>query len=218
MNERDAKAANDEREAINLARQEERVYEEFVMDQLLAISLYELDAIQMGFGVDNKVNDTEDEDESISTVCVCCCNDISLEADQRVLPCGHLYCIECISVRCKMGLRDRLMVPAHCCHHVFPIEIVSEVLTLEEMTLYTQFVTEKNLNTHELDTDREYASMVKQMGWTQCPGCGVGIEKVSGCNWIQCLRGHKFCFACGTKWGSCKCDPSLYNYHPRQSD
>jgi hypothetical protein len=31
----------------------------------------------------------------------------------------------------------------------------------------------------------------------QCPGCGIDVEKVSGCNHMTCSCGQHFCFTCG---------------------
>ncbi|KAL7539418.1 hypothetical protein ACHAWF_006403 [Thalassiosira exigua] len=39
-----------------------------------------------------------------------------------------------------------------------------------------------------------------------CEGCGSRIEKVSGCNLIECLCGWRFCFGCGSPGGRCGCN------------
>lgn len=39
--------------------------------------------------------------------------------------------------------------------------------------------------------------MSSRQNWKPCPNCGHLIDKVSGCRWVRCRCGQKFCFACG---------------------
>lgn len=45
----------------------------------------------------------------------------------------------------------------------------------------------------------------RQMNWMRCYECGHVVEKKMGCNHIVCICGAQFCYLCGAKWGTCKC-------------
>ena len=38
-----------------------------------------------------------------------------------------------------------------------------------------------------------------------CGKCGAWIEKMKGCNHITCKCSNEFCYLCGLKWKTCKC-------------
>lgn len=139
--------------------------------------------------------------------CACCLasTDASGRRLLRALPCGHRFCLPCIGTRSRLGLRDRSLLPAHCCRKEFPADYVKEALDSSEFALYERFVNEKHWSTLDLASDREYAQVAKQNGCMQCPGCGVAVLKISGCNHVSCLRGHAFCFTCGKIWKTCYC-------------
>lgn len=41
--------------------------------------------------------------------------------------------------------------------------------------------------------------LVENGGW-QCPACGEGIERADGCNFMLCICGKAFCYACGQQY------------------
>lgn len=137
-----------------------------------------------------------------SSTCACC---FSVSSSFRALPCGHDYCLSCLTTRARLGLTDRSLLPAHCCRREFPIEYVKLALSASEFARYERFLGEKHWQTLDLDSDREYATVVKENGCTQCPGCGVGVLRTTGCVHMRCLRGHEFCFRCGRVWKTCGC-------------
>jgi len=51
----------------------------------------------------------------------------------------------------------------------------------------------------------EVTKFCRKMGWMRCFDCGHVVEKKAGCNHITCFCGSQFCYLCGGKWGSCKC-------------
>ena len=46
----------------------------------------------------------------------------------------------------------------------------------------------------------------------QCGGCGNSIEKVNGCDKMECLCGYRFCFQCGAQGSNCSCTGSHHGF------
>lgn len=46
----------------------------------------------------------------------------------------------------------------------------------------------------------------KQQNWMKCSTCDNYIEKSAGCDHIVCRCGGEFCYRCGSKWGTCRCN------------
>jgi hypothetical protein len=108
------------------------------------------------------------------------------------VPCGHVFCPPCVAKRCALGLADRTLVPAHCCGLEFPIEYVEKTLGSSGFKTYKRFLSEREWKSTRLRSDVEYAAMVKGAGGMQCPRCGVGVVKESGCQHMKCLCGCAF--------------------------
>eukprot|EP00854_Cymbomonas_tetramitiformis_P005804 gene5804-6999_t len=58
------------------------------------------------------------------------------------LPCGHAYCIDCLSKLCAAALQDDDLLPVRCCRHPIPMEAVKSVLTPSRMELYERALEE----------------------------------------------------------------------------
>ncbi|OWZ15723.1 hypothetical protein PHMEG_00010583 [Phytophthora megakarya] len=219
--------------ALEVYQEEIRRMEQIGLDQAVALSFYAKEEYKL---LNPRANGLKTDDE----------DDVVVRT-YRTLSCGHLYCKKCIKIRCRMGVRDRSMVPAHCCKREFPSDYVNEALDAVEFETYERFLKEKHwrsldlqsdleyaqiefpsdyvkealdaveFETYErflkdkpwrsldLQSDLEYAQMVKQNHGVQCPGCGVGVQKISGCNHMQCLNSHEFCFLCTREWKTCGC-------------
>ncbi|CAI5725594.1 unnamed protein product [Hyaloperonospora brassicae] len=202
--------------ALEVYREEIRRAEQLMLDEAVAMSFHAKDEHRLLNPTIIEL-DTDSDDDVIVLVaqdeeeakrppnCTCCCAPLTNESTRRMLSCGHLYCTKCIATRCRMGVRDRSMVPAHCCQREFPSDYVAEVLSAAELTTYERFLKEKPWRSLDLESDREYANMVQLNHAVQCPGCGVGVQKVSGCNHMTCLNGHQFCFLCTKQWKTCDC-------------
>ncbi len=37
--------------------------------------------------------------------------------------------------------------------------------------------------------------------------CGNRVERSEGCDYIECLCGHQFCYRCGEAYVACRCNP-----------
>uniref|UniRef100_K3X158 RING-type domain-containing protein n=1 Tax=Globisporangium ultimum (strain ATCC 200006 / CBS 805.95 / DAOM BR144) TaxID=431595 RepID=K3X158_GLOUD len=198
--------------ALELYREELRIAEQCELDTAIAFSLNDLEERKIW----NPTQGSADEDEGKVALhdqveekpapsCACCLMKLDDASTRRMLPCGHLYCRKCVATRSSMGVRDRSLLPAHCCRKEFPIDYVKEVLPHADFALYERFIKEKHWKTLDLDSDREYARVVKSNGCVQCPGCGIGVSKIVGCNHMKCCNGHEFCYACGKVWKTCPC-------------
>ncbi|KAE9351486.1 hypothetical protein PF008_g5923 [Phytophthora fragariae] len=205
--------------ALEVYREEVRLAEQSFLDEAIALSFYAkeerklLNPTDVSLETDSEVgeslvivelSDLETESKP-PPVCTCCLASQVDESTQRILTCGHLYCTKCVVTRCRMGVRDRAMVPAHCCKREFPSEYVREALDAVEFQTYERFLKDKHWSTLDLQSDRDYARVVKQNSGVQCPGCGIGVQKSVGCNRMMCLNHHEFCFLCGSKWKTCSC-------------
>lgn len=201
--------------SLELYREQVRLTEQVTLDQAIAFSLQE-EALQKllrqeeDFGSDDEafelVSLPSELEEYPVAKCSCCLEPVQDQAEHRVMPCAHLYCLVCISTRCRMGIRDRSLVPAHCCKKEFPVDYVKEVLSVQEVQVYERYLKEKEWRLLDLQSDREYSSVVKDIGGVQCPGCGIGVQRIIGCNRMMCTNKHEFCFKCGKKWKTCNCD------------
>jgi hypothetical protein len=40
-----------------------------------------------------------------------------------------------------------------------------------------------------------------------CPSCGVRIQKIEGCDLMECMCGYRFCYRCGSQGAQCSCTP-----------
>ncbi|KAF4320661.1 hypothetical protein BBO99_00003684 [Phytophthora kernoviae] len=167
--------------ALEVYHEEIRRAEQLVLDQAIARSLYAKEELKLLHPTDA---DSDSEDDSLVVI------------DMIDL---------CVATRCRMGVRDRSMVPAHCCRKEFPTDYVREALNPWEFATYDRFLKEKPWKTLDLESDREYTRTVRENRGVQCPGCGVGVQKSSGCNRMYCLNGHEFCFLCGAQWRTCAC-------------
>ncbi|KAL4141017.1 hypothetical protein PRNP1_014141 [Phytophthora ramorum] len=205
--------------ALEVYSEEIRRAEQLVLDEAVALSFYAKEEHKLLHPAEAD-QEADSEDEALAVVdvsglvegeskpppsCACCLLPLEDEGIRRILSCGHLYCTKCVATRCRMGVRDRSMVPAHCCKREFPSDYVREALNVAEFVTYERFLQDKPWRALDLQSDREYTRVVQQHQGVQCPGCGVGVQKSMGCNRMTCLNGHEFCFLCGRKWKTCGC-------------
>ncbi|KAL3662932.1 hypothetical protein V7S43_011878 [Phytophthora oleae] len=212
VDEIDAEAELADVYALEMNREEIRRAEQVVLDEAVALSFYAKEEHKLLHPTDTGL-DTDSEEDLVlveleskpSPSCTCCLTPLEDVNARRILTCGHLYCVKCIATRCRMGVRDCSMVPAHCCKREFPSDYVKEVLSFHELQTYERYLKKRAWRSLDLQSDREYAAVVRQHRAVQCPGCGVGVQKASGCNHMTCLNGHQFCIMCASKWKTCVC-------------
>ncbi|KAG6584770.1 Inorganic pyrophosphatase 3 [Phytophthora cinnamomi] len=132
------------------------------------------------------------EADGSSRECIACSSPNKL----RVGPCGHGYCQPCLKKMAKTSLSNRNQVPVRCCSKELPIEYVESVLTKNQFQQYQRYVSERDPKKSTLKSDRDYAAIVRKNKGKQCPVCGIGVVKVSGCHAMRCSLGHGFCWNC----------------------
>lgn len=149
------------------------------------------DALRSSTSVDNSVEN-----------CAACMQ--QMPAVGRVKgPCGHAYCLSCFGYMAKLSVEDRAMVPVRCCGVEFPEESVRGVLPAKAWAEYRRFLAEKTPSESTLKSDKEYAALVRKIRGKQCPVCGIGVKKASGCPTMTCALGHVFCWDCGLQLCTC---------------
>lgn len=135
--------------------------------------------------------------------CISCMEQISSAAERVKGPCGHTYCLCCFGYMAKLSLQDRARVPVRCCGVEFPEEFVKRVMPAKALVVYRKFLAEKKPGDSNLKSDKEYAALIRKIRGKQCPTCGIGVQKVSGCPTMTCALGHVFCWNCGMN--VCEC-------------
>jgi E3 ubiquitin-protein ligase RNF144 len=58
----------------------------------------------------------------------------------------------------------------------------------------------------------EIAALIKKEEWNRCPSCQHVVEKMDGCNFMECICGTEFCYGCGMEYGTneyCECPDNL---------
>lgn len=147
-----------------------------------------------------KVANLTEED---GRICASCVSQVDSPDQWRIVPCGHGYCVSCLETMAKLSLTNRNKIPIRCCSKEFPTEYVKAVLNRTEFDKYSRYLAERDPSSSTLRSDREYAAVVRRTWGKQCPTCGVGIVKISGCNAMTCPLGHSFCWKCQKKRCAC---------------
>lgn len=207
--------SEDEEMTLELYREQLGCVDQVALDDALAFSLHEA-AFQELLRQEQEALDSDESfyelvsmpielEEKLAAKCSCCLEPVDDPVKRRVLPCAHMYCLACITIRCRMGLRDRALVPAQCCKREFPAEYVAEALSVDEAQVYERYLKEKAWQSLDLESAKEYACTVDSVGGVQCPGCGIGVTRIDGCGHMKCLCGCEFCITCSMEVDSCSC-------------
>lgn len=64
-----------------------------------------------------------------------------------------------------------------------------------------------------VDVPPELTVLIKTEEWNRCPTCQHVVEKIDGCNFMECVCGSAFCYGCGFQYligdERCECMDSL---------
>eukprot|EP00121_Abeoforma_whisleri_P003752 Awhi_evm1s3375 len=125
-------------------------------------------------------------ENSQQTNCLICCEIAPVDSEN--LPCGHLYCYNCLRNLCLAALRDRSLVPIHCCHIPVFENTINTMYTDEERKKYAHYLTsvkfpgydDDSNSPSELEMDAMLTKLVRKKNWKICPHCKTPVEKKHG--------------------------------------
>ena len=71
-----------------------------------------------------------------------------------------------------------------------------------------------------IEIPSEISAMIEEEEWTRCPSCHHVVEKIEGCDYMNCVCGVEFCYQCGTAFEDefCVCDDNLGENWEEQED
>jgi len=73
--------------------------------------------------------------------CICCREDFPKgHGSTQVLPCGHQYCHECLTIMIAQSTTDESKMPPRCCTQPIPSTIIKAVLTRDEQYTFLKAV------------------------------------------------------------------------------
>ncbi|RYP54640.1 hypothetical protein DL770_010955 [Monosporascus sp. CRB-9-2] len=53
---------------------------------------------------------------------------------------------------------------------------------------------------------QQVIQLAREQGWQRCQNCWGMVELNMGCNHMTCRCGFEFCYVCGSRWKTCKCE------------
>lgn len=83
---------------------------------------------------------------NLPSVCVSCADD---QSPVLMLPCGHIYCRNCMSTLFEMSLKDRSLIPIKCCNIAVDENCFQDFLNIEDQQLYAGVLEEQQC-THKM--------------------------------------------------------------------
>jgi hypothetical protein len=139
-----------------------------------------------------------------TTCCELCC-----EATSALVvlssTCSHPACRECLTKWItKQESLNKETVPCPYCRVTLNDRDIFQILGRPMQLTCTRRVTVEKQTTTELD---DLTHDWLQANTRQCPNCHLHIEKLDGCDKMECVCGCRFCFKCGTANATCRCTP-----------
>ncbi|KAJ3071331.1 hypothetical protein HDU98_005496 [Podochytrium sp. JEL0797] len=131
-----------------------------------------------------------------------------MRCDQKLKThCSHNYCSDCLIKMAVVALPNGAVYPVKCCGREIPQESLRLALSGSQFEQYLQ----RGREIEVAVAAAKAASVAEQAGaqlkdliskncWRICPNCGVGVEKVGGCNHIVCLCKAEFCYRCSSMY------------------
>ncbi|KAI1769902.1 hypothetical protein F4818DRAFT_456466 [Hypoxylon cercidicola] len=53
---------------------------------------------------------------------------------------------------------------------------------------------------------QQVIQLAREEGWQRCQNCRRMVELETGCNHMTCRCGFQFCYVCGARWKTCRCE------------
>ena len=56
------------------------------------------------------------------------------------------------------------------------------------------------------EAEQQTRQLANEQGWQSCQRCNQIVDLIpGGCNHMTCRCGHQFCYVCGQRWKTCRC-------------
>ena len=145
------------------------------------------------------MQDNSDKSDAVFC-CPICCEIKSVEADGCVLTnCFHAQCRDCLRQWFQRIEKTGQVLQPAC--PMCRVE-VSKENTID--ILGRPFQATSPINQREMEADDLTRHWLEQ-NTRPCPCCGISIEKIDGCDKMECRCGYRFCYQCGCFGASCCC-------------
>ncbi|KAK6837798.1 hypothetical protein RU639_001512 [Aspergillus parasiticus] len=163
--------------------------------------------------------------------CTCC--DSFPSSEMLRLECGDLYCIDCLKSLFMRATKDEQLFPPRCCRQHIPFSLITKQMSTEEKdalqraeiefsttnrtycsnTICGRFIIQNNIFSDQAKYDcpedsalQEMLKLSKSQGWQRCLSCNAMVELTTGCYHMTCNCKAEFCYLCGKKWKTCRCE------------
>jgi hypothetical protein len=108
------------------------------------------------------------------------------------MPCQHLFCQECLVSYVSVSVSDPSRFPVRCCGRDFPVDTIRQGVGTPLWNRYHKMlINRQDVAVLNASVGQEYYDMLRQFNFGQCPHCGAGIEKIEGCNNMNCRWCHQ---------------------------
>jgi hypothetical protein len=149
--------------------------------------------------------DRQKEEVTVVASCLVCCEDKSSSAMLALSKCSHESCRDCLRqwiVRAEVAGEESLPACPFCRLQL----AVTDVLLILGRPFQPQ--TSKVAGTMGEPMIDDLTLQWLQEYTKPCPRCHARIEKIDGCDMLECLCGYRFCFRCSSPGARCTCTPS----------
>ncbi|KAK1759755.1 hypothetical protein QBC47DRAFT_457992 [Echria macrotheca] len=134
-------------------------------------------------------------------ICVCCSVDIPAAA--VIADCGHKYCLSCVEIVVRNSVTDEALFPFRCCGQPLTDD---RLLCRRKTCSLCKTAPHVGTDCPNDPAGQQLMRLARENKWQQCYCCKRMVELAFGCSHITCRCRAQFCYQCGAKWRSCKCE------------
>ncbi|KAG9699687.1 hypothetical protein KCU95_g3684, partial [Aureobasidium melanogenum] len=126
--------------------------------------------------IDDLDNDQDDDNQPKSPFTCVACTDTFPWSNILETPCGHHYCIECLSELFELSMQDETLYPPRCCQQTIPLEEAKLVLDPKPIRNFEHKSIELDTKDRTYCFDPRCSTFIPAEHITDdvatCPGCG----------------------------------------------
>jgi len=156
----------------------------------------------MSSNVTSKMAEGQHPGSAVVFLCPLCCEETTDNATLSAT-CRHESCKSCLVKWIEKEEDSGQTTPPTCPFCRLAME-QEDVLAL----LGRAFQPRRAVESHESVADELTLDWLRE-NTKLCGGCGSRVEKESGCDFVVCLCGWRFCFNCGAHEADCDCKYSV---------